>query len=115
MFGMFGMGATPSTRMGVVPFDTQDFENGALRRTCLPSSHVRCANVSSFLLHHASEMGKMISVVGKFPERMRKVGEFARTLSRVARITSSGDLKPVIPSAFVELVAGNTSTRMVTS
>ena len=27
-----------------------------------------------------SEMGKMISVVGKFPERMWKVGEFARTI-----------------------------------
>jgi len=61
-------------------------------------------------------MGKMISVVGKFPERMRKVGEFARTLSSVATTTSSGrDLKAVIPSALVELVAGNTSMRMVTS
>ena len=105
-----------SSRVGVVVFDTQHFANCFLRLTCLPSSDVRCANVSSFLLHDASEMGKMISVVGKFPERMRKVGEFARTLSIVATITSNGrDLKAVIPSAFVEHVAGNTSMRMVTS
>ena len=55
-----------------------------------------------------TKMNKMISVVGKFPERMWKVGEFARHASE------SACLPPDWPCPH-DAPAGSTSMRMATS